>query len=93
MIELGKTQDKQIIFATHSEHMLYPFLASIASKQENSLKPSDVAIYYVSIDEKTNLSTIEYLEIDNNGQIRGGLKDFWEDDFQVFSESVSESHE
>ena len=55
MIDLGKTQDKQIIFATHSEHMLYPFLASIASKQENSLKPSDVAIYYVSIDEKTNL--------------------------------------
>lgn len=93
MMELGKSQDKQIIFATHSEHMIYPFLASIASKQENSLNLSDLAIYYVGIDDKTNLSKVEPLEINEHGQIRGGLRDFWENDLKVFSEFLGEPHE
>lgn len=85
MIEIGKLQNKQIIFATHSEHMLYPFLSSIKSKSENSLTPDDVAIYYFSNTDE-NLSKVESLPINERGQIKGGLKGFWEEDLKMLEE-------
>lgn len=93
MIELVKNESKQIIFTTHSEHMIYPFLASIASKTKQSLTPKDVAIYYVSTDEKTNLSKIESLKINEYGQLKGGMKGFWDADMEIFSEFMSDKIE
>lgn len=37
LLSMAMDNSKQIIFTTHSEHMVYPFLASIASKKNNSL--------------------------------------------------------
>ncbi len=93
MMKVGKDNSKQIIFATHSEHMIYPFLASIGSEDKNSLNPNDVAIYYCGTDEKTGLAKVEHLPINEHGQIKGGLKGFWEADLEVLSEYVGEPDE
>ncbi len=78
LIDVSIKEDKQILFTTHSEHMLYPFLTSVASKNENSLKPSDLAIFYFDKDPTTKTTTIMPLEVDENGMISGGLKGFFE---------------
>ena len=86
MMEIAKKQSKQIIFTTHSEHMLYPFLASISSKDKNSLSPNDVAVYYFEYPEGELKSKVEKLDINENGQISGGLKGFWESDLEMLQE-------
>jgi len=83
MIELGRSQDKQLIFATHSEHMIYPFLNAIATKL---LSPNEVAIYYFDRNESNNLSKVEPLSINEQGQLVGGLKGFWDADLESFFE-------
>ena len=83
MIEVGKSQDKQLIFATHSEHMIYPFLNAIATKL---LSPNEVAIYYFDSNESNNLSKVEPLPINEQGQLVGGLKGFWDADLESFFE-------
>jgi energy-coupling factor transporter ATP-binding protein EcfA2 len=83
MIELGKSQDKQLIFATHSEHMIYPFLNAIATKL---LSPNEVAIYYFDRNDSNNLSKVEQLPINEQGQLVGGLKGFWDADLESFFE-------
>lgn len=92
IIEIAKSQSKQIIFTTHSEHMLYPFLASIASKNKNSLLINDVAIYYFEYPTAKLESKVEKLGINEHGQISGGLKGFWESDLEIFKE-FSGKHE
>lgn len=83
MIDLGKSQDKQLIFTTHSEHMLYPFLNAIATKR---LSPNEVAIYYCDSNENNTLSKVELLPINEQGQLVGGLKGFWDADLESFSD-------
>jgi predicted ATPase len=85
LIDLVSSQQKQIIFTTHSEHMLYPFLAKISQKSE--LFTQDVvSIYYFEQNKDTGISTAENLEINEHGQLKGGLKGFWEEDMKIFSE-------
>ena len=86
LIDVSKKDNKQLIFTTHSEHMLYPFLTSIASKDENSLTMDDVGIYYCEKDSKTKQSSITPLEIDKNGMIFGGLKGFFESEINALNE-------
>lgn len=90
MIDLAFDDNKQIIFTTHSEHMLYPFLASIASKEKNSISLNDVAIYYFEYLEKQNLAKVEQLEINEQGQIKGGLKGFWESDLETLADFIGD---
>lgn len=86
LIDVSKKDNKQLIFTTHSEHMLYPFLTSIASKDENSLTLDDVGIFYCEKDSKTKQSSITPLEIDENGMILGGLKGFFESEVKALNE-------
>lgn len=92
MIRLVSRYSKQVIFTTHSEHMLYPFLASIASKKEDSLSKDDLAIYYVGMDEKSQSSNAEPLEVNEYGQIKGGMKGFWDVDLKTLSEFLGEDN-
>ncbi len=85
LLDIVKKDDKQIIFTTHSEHMLYPFLASIKSKSENSLSPNDVAVYYFDHTDE-GIAKVEKLPINEHGQIKGGLKGFWEEDLNILEE-------
>lgn len=71
------TEDgKQIVFTTHSDHLLYPLLAYVA-KAECPLTCDDVAMHYFNTDESGNLAGVERLAINEHGQIRGGLRGFW----------------
>ena len=85
IMRISKNENKQVIFTTHSEHMLYPFLASVASKRRGSLKKEDLAIYYFEEDSWGG-NQVYPLEINEQGQIKGGLKGFWDTDLETLSE-------
>lgn len=90
LIDIGVNESKQIIFTTHSEHMIYPFLARIASKNKDRISPKDVAIYYFKQGDD-GISEVETLQINEYGQIRGGLKGFWEADLDTLAEHIGDS--
>lgn len=72
-------EDKQIIFTTHSDHLLYPLLAYI-EKEDFPIGCGDVAMHYFSTDESGRPVGAERLEINKHGQIHGGLRGFWNTD-------------
>jgi predicted ATPase len=87
LLELSTQTDKQIIFTTHSEHILYPLLTSIASGKSNSLQESALSIYYFDTDN--NGKTIfEKLHVDEYGRIKGGLRGFFEENINRLNEYV-----
>jgi len=85
LMGIAKSHSKQIIFTTHSEHMLYPFLAEVTKGKSGLLSKDEIAIYYITQND-SGLSTIEHLPINEHGQIKGGLKGFWESDLEVFKQ-------
>lgn len=76
LVRQATEEGKQIVFTTHSDHLLYPLLAYVA-KAECPLACDDVAMHYFNTDESGNLAGSERLAINEHGQIRGGLKGFW----------------
>ncbi len=89
LLEQMEDEEKQIIFTTHSEHMLYPILAQI-SKKKGMLTKNDVAIYYFNLDNEGKFTDIEKLEINEHGQIKGGLKGFWDVDANAMLDILGE---
>lgn len=89
LLEQVENEDKQIIFTTHSEHMVFPLLANI-SKKDRTITENDIAIYYFSLDDQSHSTKIEKLEINEHGQIKGGLKGFWDVDADAMSEILGE---
>ncbi|MCH8915948.1 MAG: DUF3696 domain-containing protein [Thaumarchaeota archaeon] len=88
ILDISLRKNQQIIFTTHSEHILFPLLTSVASKKENSLRKEDLAIYYFDTDEKYH-TTYEKLEIDDYGRIKGGLRGFFEEDIDSLNEYLN----
>lgn len=66
-------QRRQFLISTHSEHLITSLLALIA---KGDLKPEHVSLYYVS--RKGYETLIEKCEISEKGQIKGGLRGFYE---------------
>lgn len=64
---------RQFLISTHSEHVITPLLGFIA---KGRLKPEDVALYYIS--RKQYETVIERCEISEKGQVKGGLRGFYE---------------
>ena len=85
MVEQAVRDDKQIVFTTHSDHMLYPLLAYI-EKKDHPLACSDVAMYYFDTDGSGAVAGAERLAINERGQIRGGLKGFWNVDMRAMDD-------
>ena len=75
LVRQATEEDKQIIFTTHSDHLLFPLLAYVA-KDGCPLDCSDVAMHYFNTDESGRIAGAERLAINKHGQIRGGLKGF-----------------
>ncbi len=72
-IEMAKEEDKSFIMSTHSEHVILSFLNRIVSGQI----PSDfLKILYLFKDGKS--TNVEEQEINDKGQIKGGLKSFYD---------------
>jgi predicted ATPase len=72
-VKISQEEDKSFIISTHSEHIVLSLLNEVA---KNKIKPEDVCIYYLSKEGKE--TKIERQEINEKGQIKGGLKSFYE---------------
>ncbi len=77
LVEIAYTQEKQFMLSTHSEHFVTCLLAEVVKK---NLQPDDLKVYYLT---KDNLRTnIEHQMVNADGQIEGGLKNFYEAELQ-----------
>lgn len=79
-----KEERKQMILSTHSEVFVSSVLAAVKRKE---VEPKDVLCYLVKKEQK--ITKIEKQEIDDNGQIKGGLSSFIEgelEDLSIFFE-------
>ena len=75
-------EGKQIVFTTHSDHLLYPLLACV-KKKDVPLVSGDVTMHYFDTNESGVVGSVERLAINDHGQIRGGLKGFWDADMKA----------
>jgi predicted ATPase len=88
LIKIANEEDKNFIISTHSEHIVLSLLNKVVNKNIN---PSDVKIYYLSKDGKKN--KIEQQEINDKGQIKGGLKSFYEAELKEVKDFFNISEE
>ena len=72
-VEIVKEEDKNFIISTHSEHIVLSLLNKVAQRK---LKPEDIRIHYLT--KKGKKTVIEKQEVNEKGQIKGGLKGFYE---------------
>ncbi|MBL7797984.1 MAG: AAA family ATPase [Saprospiraceae bacterium] len=78
LVEISKAEGKQFLFSTHSEHWIMSLLAEVC---EGNLPASDLKVYYL---RKQGLETlVEEQEVQENGQIAGGLKNFLESQMRL----------
>ena len=75
LVRQATEESKQIVFTTHSDHLLYPLLAYIA-KEDFPLGCGDVAMHYFNTDESGSVAGAERLAINEHGQIPGGIRGF-----------------
>ena len=75
LVRQATEKNKQIVFTTHSDHLLFPLLAYVA-KEGFPLGCGDVAMHYFSTDKSGNPAGAEHLPINKHGQIPGGLRGF-----------------
>lgn len=85
LVRQATQEGKQIVFTTHSDHLLFPLLAYVA-KDGCPLGCGDVAMHYFNTDGSGGAAGAERLAINRHGQIRGGLKGFWCADGLAMSE-------
>jgi energy-coupling factor transporter ATP-binding protein EcfA2 len=75
---LLKQERKQMIITTHNEHVLLALLTGLA---EGSINRDDFIVYYL---ERDGLSAkARKLEINEKGQVKGGLPGFFEADWET----------
>lgn len=72
-IKIVHDEGKNFIISTHSEHIVLSFLNKVAQRK---LKADDIRIYYLT--KKGKKTEIEKQEVNEKGQIKGGLKGFYE---------------
>jgi predicted ATPase len=85
-VRIAQEEEKSFIISTHSEHIVLSLLNEVA---KNRIKPEDVCIYYLSKDGKE--TKIERQEVNEKGQIKGGLKGFYEAELKQVKEFFSVS--
>lgn len=78
LVEISKKEGKQFLFSTHSEHWILSLLAEVC---EENLSPDDLKVYYLK--KKGAATIIENQEVQDNGQIEGGLKNFLESQMRL----------
>lgn len=72
LIEIAENEGKQFLVSTHSEHFIKSLLAKVSKKE---IQSEDVKVYYLYKDKKD--TKIENQEVNDKGQIKGGLKNFY----------------
>jgi predicted ATPase len=83
-VRISQDENKSFIISTHSEHIVLSLLNKVANKR---LKAEDVRIYYLT--KKGRDTVIEKQEINDKGQVKGGLKGFYEAELKQVKEFFS----
>jgi energy-coupling factor transporter ATP-binding protein EcfA2 len=73
ILTLAKKEKIQFFIETHSEHVLHSILNAVA---RGEWSPEDVALYYFQ--NKNGAAEVSKREINQFGQVDGGLPDFFE---------------
>jgi predicted ATPase len=73
LLTVAKKENIQFFIETHSEHVLHTILNAVARGEWN---PADVALYYFQ--NKNGIAEVGKREINQFGQVDGGLPDFFE---------------
>lgn len=73
LVDITKNEDKNLLITTHSEHFIESLLRNVSEKK---IQPKDVKIYYLYKSKKETI--VEQQEVNEVGQIKGGLKSFYE---------------
>ena len=76
MVRLSVEEGKQIIFTCHSSHILYPLLGYVR-KEGCSITNADLVINSFGTGEAGVADGAERLDINERGQVGGGLRGFW----------------
>ena len=76
IVKLSVEENKQIIFTSHSSHLLYPLLGYVR-KEECPITNNDLVINYFDTDDTGEVAGAERLDINERGQVKGGLRGFW----------------
>ena len=85
LVEEAKSNDKQIVMTTHSEHVAGRLLTLVA---EGELSPEDLAIYSFEKNKRGVCSASE-IELTDRGQVNRGLKGFFETDMDEMRRYVA----
>lgn len=86
-VEIAKSERKQLLMATHSEHILFRLLTNVAEKK---LDPEQLAIYHFS--KSNGWTNAKRLMVDKSGTLEQGLPGFFEADvgeFRKYIEAIS----
>ena len=75
MVRLSVEEDKQMIFTSHGSHLLYPLLGHVR-KGGCPITNRDV-IDHFGADESGAPAGAERLDINERGQVGGGMRGFW----------------
>jgi AAA15 family ATPase/GTPase len=73
LIEMAENENKQFLISTHSEHFISALLKNVA---EDKIKPEALKVFYLHKSGKE--TSTEFQEINADGQIKGGLKNFYD---------------
>jgi predicted ATPase len=73
LIEMAENEGKQFLISTHSEHFINALLKNVVN---DKIKPEDLKMCYLHKSGKE--TSIELQEINADGQIKGGLKNFYD---------------
>ena len=85
LVEEAKSNNKQIVMTTHSEHVAGRLLTLVA---EGTLSADELAIYSFEKDER-GVCSASNIEVTDRGQVNRGLKGFFETDMDEMQRYVS----
>ena len=82
LAEISQQEKKNLIIATHSEHILYRLLIEIA---KGNLSPKELAVYHFKLSDE-GITEVEKLTVDEKGKLSKGLPDFFDLDLEEFKD-------
>lgn len=85
LVEAVRQERKQLLITTHSEHLLFGVLRHVSEKK---IDLNEIAIYYVQKSEAGETS-LNALEIDQHGRVKGGLPGFFEEEVKELIDMLS----
>lgn len=85
LLDAVKNRNIQVVIESHSEHLLHRLTRRVA---EDSVNPSDLALYFVSLD-KDRAAVTNRLVLNMFGEVENWPKDFFGDDIGDLAAAAS----